>query len=553
MRTRFVAAALTCALLTGGCAVVPTAGPVNPAPGLPANAGDPVVGVIVRPPHSGMTPVAVVQGYLDAMAQPTGDYAIARSYLTPSRAAMWQPNLFTTVYDGPGQLEQDGSHIVRLNAARVGTIDHYLRWSASGPSSQLAVTFGLTQINHEWRIDSAPNGLLLTGGDVTRGYRGFPIYFGAPSGKVLVADGALVPVESSNTATLLTRLLLHGPASWLTTAVTTGFPRGTALTSGVVPIVNGVAEVDLTSEALNATSRERTMLAAQLTSTLSAVPDVYSVAITISGVPLALPNHRVVLPIDFWHALLPESQSPSVATFVSRRGPALLDLGRVTPLAGAIRAGIATNPVLNLPRTQVAGLTRQHVAVLARADGSVSRTLPGSSNVSALTIDRNGLVWAVRSGALLAWNAQGQPIPVFTPNGVRVDRFSIAPDGVRIALSRLVSGASQLVVGAITRRSDGLHIGGLHGVSRNAVSPADVAWSDDTSVVVLVTAPTSSIFDVNSLTGQNAAVVAVQQAVDVAASAQGSILVGTTNGLIWQTSPAFAQEVARGSQPAFGG
>jgi hypothetical protein len=501
-----------------------------------------------------MTPTAIVAGYLDAMAQSTGNYAIARLYLTDDRARAWVPTLRTIVYDGPGTLEQEGSHVVRLSSARVGTIDHSLRWTAAQSADQVDVAFGLVQTAQGWRISSAPDGLLLTGGDISRGYRGFPIYFSAPGGKVLVADGALIPAETANTATLLTKLLLDGPADWLTGAVTTGFPQGTALAVDSVPVVNGVAQVRLTDAVLKATPAERTLLAAQLTNTLSTVPGVFSIIVTVAGQPLAIPRQGNVLAIDAWTSWLPDLQSAVAATFMGANGAKMVEFSKITALKGASRAGITADPVMNLARTRLVGINAATRTVrLARFDGTRARTLIASTGVGGIAFDHNSRIWGTRSGELLAWDGNGQPVPVIVPAELNVDRFAIAPDGVRIAISQLVAGASQLVVGSISRRPDGLHIQGLHTISRNNVSPADLAWADDTRVAVLVVAPSVSIFSVSAISGENGAYQPVQQAIDITASSRGGVLVGTAPGAIWQTTETFTQHVADGSGPSFGG
>jgi hypothetical protein len=70
---------------------------------------------------------------------------------------------------------------------------------------------------------------------------------------------------------------------------------------------------------------------------------------------------------------------------------------------------------------------------------------------------------------------------------------------------------------------------------------------------VLVVSPSVSIFSVNTLSGENSRFASVQQAVDIAASARGGILVGTSAGMIWQTTSTFPREIGPGRQPSFGG
>jgi len=552
MRARLILP-LVAGLLLSACAVVPTSGPIKPAPGLPAGASEPIVGVVARPPREGMDPGAIVAGFLDALAAPSGNYAVARQYLTPQRANSWRPDISTTVYEGPGSLEQDGTHSVRLIANAAGSLDENLRWRAAASGQLLNVDFGMVQVDHAWRISSVPDGLLLTGGDISRSYRGFPIYFGAPDRSVLVADGALVPVEATNTATLITSLLLRGPAGWLAPSVVTGFPRGTALALNSVPVVNGVAEIALTSQVLKATSVERTLIAAQLATTLAAVPGVYEVQITVDGQPLAIPGVGTTFRIDRYLSLLPDTHAPDTATFASPTGAKYYRLGKIRALSGAARAGIVSNPIMDAAHKLIAGLTKTGQIVVAHVDGSRPRVLPSSSGMSGVEFDRNDNLWALRSGALYSWDLRGQSINLAMPAGVRLERFALAPDGVRIAVSQLTAGTTTLQLGAIVRRADGFHLLGLHGVARTAVSPSDVSWSSSLMVAALVSAPSTSLLNINVISGENSVLPVVPTAIDVTASAQGPILFGTSNGNIYETSPAFVQLLTVGSQPSYAG
>lgn len=554
MRRRLLVALVGLTMVVSGCAVVPTSGPINPAPGLPAGAGEPVVGVIARPPRAGMSQGDIVAGFLDAMASPTNNYEIAREYLTPSRALSWDPQLRTVVYDGPGSTntDQDRNHIIHLTASRIGTIDSRRRWTAANPGDSVDVTFGLVQYQDSWRISSVPDGLLLTGGDLSRGYRGYPVYFSAPSGTVLVADGAVIPAESANTATILTQLLLDGPSDWLRGAVRSGFPSGTSLVLDSVPVINGVAQVSLTSRVLRATPAERTLLAAQLTATLAAVPGVLSVSITVAGQPLAIPDEGSVLSVTNWASMLPDTQTPISATFVGKKGPSVFTGGTVRPLKGAKAAGIVSNPIRNYSQTRIAGVRADDSGVIAFTSGADPKPLVGSGGVAGLQFDRAGRLWGVRGGMLYSWDSLGQTIPVIAASSVRIDRFALASDGVRIAVSRLVNGGTELAIGAVVRRSDGLHIQGLHLVSRNAMNPSDLAWIDSTHVVVLQQSPSPLIVNVSAISGENSAIISVPQALDITASARGGILVGTSNGTIWETGPTISQQVAVGTEPSYG-
>ena len=57
------------------------------------------VRVIARPPSAGMSPEAIVKGFLDACADPAQDYGIARQYLMTDSASSWNPETGIEIYD----------------------------------------------------------------------------------------------------------------------------------------------------------------------------------------------------------------------------------------------------------------------------------------------------------------------------------------------------------------------------------------------------------------------------------------------------------------------
>ena len=69
-------AALLLALLTTGCATVPISGPVEEVPLSDRPGG---IDIAPQPPATDVTPARLIEGFLQAMADPADDYAIARA------------------------------------------------------------------------------------------------------------------------------------------------------------------------------------------------------------------------------------------------------------------------------------------------------------------------------------------------------------------------------------------------------------------------------------------------------------------------------------------
>lgn len=84
-------AAITAGLLLTGCSAIPSSGPVVQGPRIDVVGSGGYVRVIARPPSPGMSPEALVRGFLDACASLTDGDETARLYLTPGAAQQWNP------------------------------------------------------------------------------------------------------------------------------------------------------------------------------------------------------------------------------------------------------------------------------------------------------------------------------------------------------------------------------------------------------------------------------------------------------------------------------
>jgi len=146
--TRLVAATLT--LLLGACTDIPTSGPVTEVTVSAEGRG---VQIAPEPPQKGMSASRIVEGFLQAMADPTSDYEVARQYLSSSVRGQWAPRRATVVYDGWVEAAGDG---LELRGTTRGTVDAVGRFTVSRES--LTHDFGLVQEAGEWRGSAPPAG-----------------------------------------------------------------------------------------------------------------------------------------------------------------------------------------------------------------------------------------------------------------------------------------------------------------------------------------------------------------------------------------------------------
>ena len=240
-----------------------------------------------------MSPGEIVAGFVQASASFENDHSVAREYLTPETAAIWNPATGTRVYEGnlalsaQGGTTTEGSTSVQLQAAEAGSISAQGRYQVSAAAREINIGFRLTQVSGEWRIASPPSGLLLSRADIDRAYRSFNVYFLDPSFSTLVPDPRMIPLDGPGVATSLMRALLTGPTDWLAPAVRTGFPDGTTLTVESVPVIDGIARIDLDPLARLTDDATRAVMSAQMVWTLGQVSTISDIEITAGGATVA--------------------------------------------------------------------------------------------------------------------------------------------------------------------------------------------------------------------------------------------------------------------------
>ena len=178
MRLKVTGGLCTLVVLLSGCAGIPNSSEVYFGEEISADTSAQFVRVIARPPSAGMTPEEIVRGFLDASADPSENYGIARQYLDVESAGDWNPLTGIEIYE-PSTIEvSESSPTLTVSAAKLGTISDLGRYQSSDPGAQISKSFELKQdAGGEWRISEPNDGILLSSGDVDRSFRSFPIYF----------------------------------------------------------------------------------------------------------------------------------------------------------------------------------------------------------------------------------------------------------------------------------------------------------------------------------------------------------------------------------------
>ena len=558
MNLKITSGLLVIAIALSGCAGIPKSSEVYFGEEISEDSSAQFVRVIARPPSTGMSPEEIVRGFLDACADPSENYGIARQYLEVESADNWNPITGIQIYESSTIEVSGDAPELTVSAGKLGTISDLGRFLSGDPGAKISSSFELTQdAGGQWRIADLSDGILLSSGDVDRSFRSFPIYFFNTELTSLVTDNVLVPVSNSGAATSLVRSLLDGPSPYLSPVATSAFPVGTTLTYGSVPITNGIAQVDLSNEILGADEVTRRALSAQLVWTLSVLPNVSAVQISVSGQPLALSNTAALQTIADWRSLStlpnPELQILNVikneAIFSTVNELETLKYIAPAPLVFA-------SP--NLVGTQLAIVTadRKSLQVTNSAESKFAIVAQGEQ-ISKPTWDREGNIYFSDFGqGVSEVTRDGSLRPVTVDASTlgtndQVKQVAVSSDGVRVAVV-LSDGIQDVVaVGAVFKTDSETRIIGLHRIERSITTVRDIVWSSPTSIAVIGSDESKSdlVFDVSLLDGKTKLSSTPVGAQQILVDGSGKLYVSTvdgTNQLVFQQSFGTWVQVASG-------
>jgi hypothetical protein len=555
-----------------GCAQIPTSGPVERGDEVQGTEDDPPVRVLPRGPVAGQSQQEVVEGFLDASASFEDRHAVARRFLTTHAADQWNPDAGVTVIDDfPRPTYQVQGSRVELRAKQTARIT---REGAFVPRGGVGIsrTFIMKREGDSWRIAKPPPGLLLDRIEVSLAFRAYDVYFmNRASQPFLVADPVYLPVGQSGSATSLVQALLDGPTQWLRPAVESMIPADTELYLDSVPVENGIADVDLSAEFLNADPEAQEQAAAQITATLlERSVSVTGVTISVEGTTLQLPSAPAVFTSETWESFDPNALTPGLGALFVREGVVrrLDDEGRQPKVQGALGLGHynvrdpsqswdgATITALNQRRTQ---LLVTHPFLERRVDSR----LPGRGLLPA-TIDANDRVWALDVGGRrpTLWVSQGarwRRAVLRVPPG-EITSLRVSADGTRMAIvvhrDSGRPGRGELMVGRVVPGADRLRVEAFRRIERSLADVDDASWVDGSTLVVLGSSSGSVVQP--TLININRTVTDVPGELLVGlTSVVGApglpLLADTPRGVIWQSTASDWRALTPGTDPAYPG
>ena len=525
------------ALALTGCVSIPHSGPVNAADAAPPERSS--VALIAYGPTPDATANQIVQGFLRAVAAGGNDeFAVAREYLAGPAAETWNPRAQVRVFtarDVTYSQSEDGA--VRATATAAATVDAQGRYTEAAPDTPLQLDFTLARTDDgQWRIVDLEDGILVSPAVFENQYDPYQLYFLSPDNEALVPETRWYPQRSA--ASLIARHLLEGPSTWLAGGVTTAVPTGTRLAEGSVSVVDSVAQVDLSSEALAAEPAQRGLMAAQLEESLRTVPGIQSVTLTVGGNPLPL-----------------EGEAPDLLRNPYVTGnPVVVAEGRAQRFTGSelvplVGESLATDPRMPaLPYDDASGRavvldgTDRLVSLPNEQDGGA--VLTTGTNLVAPSIDRHGWIWTTpraSDGTLRAVLPNGTVTSVSATwlDDADVLSLRVSRDGTRIVVIWQADGVSRIELATVLRDSDGrpLAVGEPVRVGESVTSALAAAWVDEQTVAVLGSSGTDTAIAVHLVTigGPTVKLPPVTGATRVAAATgDRTLVVGTEDGELYE-------------------
>jgi hypothetical protein len=556
VKIRFVIATGLVALVLSGCAGIPSTGGVESGKGR-AVVVDPLVPVAPVPDPTD-EPVTLTDKFIQACAAGvSGTFAAAEAYLAPSARATWDPEAKVTVF-GSGDFTpvwNEAAKTVTYSLPVIATVDSAGIFTEVDPGAPQNVVFAMSQESSgQWRISGIENGIVLAQAHFDDLFRSVPLAFASADGKFVVPDLRWVPRGSA--ATFAVNALLGGPSAWLADAVQTGIPVTTSLALQAVPITNGSAAVALNAGAAG-TAAQRALARVQLVKTLTRLPDISSVSVTIGGLPLEADAS----------ALLNDAPIPgttAVAFVEGRLGTWEADALSVVPAAVGVLPDGANSPALAYDGTTAAFLV--HQSTLVTTNALASGTVPldagaklsepvmpvtvaySGTNLVAPSFDWYGWLWTAErsgTGSLVAIPPGGSAQEVSVPwlEGREVGAVRVSHDGARVAVLSREGGIWRLDVAALIRDSGGVprSVGLPLSVGLGVGPASHVVWVDDVTVAVLADGPagTTPSLGVSVVGGGTTVLTTSPDAVGVAArNGTSSVAVVTRDGAIFQRSTA---------------
>lgn len=483
MRRALSLLSLMLVLALTACTGLPTSGYVNPGRG-PQVDDTQAFAFVPDGPQEDATPAEIVEGFLRAGSGPADDWATAKLFLAPG--ARWDPRSRVTIdrlADRRATPSADGTSVA-VALTTIAAVDADGAYSPTAAGSAETLSYTLARVDDQWRITSAPDGVVLYEEVFPTVYQSASVAYFDPSYSFIVPDVRWFP-RPLVASRIATALVDGQPSAWLAGAVRSAFPDELSLVGRSVTLSSdGIAQVQLPRAALSLDRTTLDRMQTQLVRSL-ATAGINEVQMTVEGTPIAASEVSVrVTRVD---------PSPAVLTSIGAFG--VLAGDAVEPIDGLSDAVESLSPSaveLEADRSLAAVRTQQGTVASALSDGRTF-LLDDRAGLIAPSIDGQGEIWSVPANAptqVRAITAEGVPRAVGNawPDAAEIVSMQVSRDGTRIAAIVTVSGVREVWVAGIERENTEVNLGPPHVLSFSQQGAFDLAWLDDTTVGVLVSA-----------------------------------------------------------------
>ncbi|HEV7909295.1 MAG TPA: LpqB family beta-propeller domain-containing protein [Pseudonocardiaceae bacterium] len=473
-RSRVLVLLVAMVCLTG-CAAIPTQSQPKPigAPTARQSA------VSAPEPNNDSDPLMLVRDFVNASANPDGDYAVAKAYLTDDAKKKWDTKAPPTVIERdfgtvPGtptdsSSDQDKKRTVMLQGRNVGRL--HPNDNAFVPMIGDLVTPIRVEKRDDgqWRISEPPNGVYVTATGFNTYYQRVTLYFYTPDFTVLVPDARyVVSPPTTSIPRRVTDLLVGGPSEGMRGAVVSALGKTAERRNAVQEADDGALEVDL-AKLGDLTPQTRKQIVAQVVKSLAGVTS-SRIRVKVDGVVIATEQtdwrpsdvqtgEALVTPnADQRGLVVSGGQLRSLADGTQIRGPAGTGEYNAVSAAQSLdgsELAVVSKPEQRGVRLRV-GQVDQSLREVDLSAGSLTRPTwllsgaPDKPSDEVWTVaDGTNVVRVSKTGAG-TWTANSVNATALAPLGGQITELRLSRDGTRVAA--VVGG--KLVVAAVVRNQD---------------------------------------------------------------------------------------------------
>jgi hypothetical protein len=503
-----------------GCATLPMSGPIRIGPDLAPATDSESFYYSPALPADGATQTEILAGFIAAGTAPQNDYAIAREYLEESIKSVWNPNQELLIQSSSPKVQVVSDEVATVEIEVLARIDSAGRYETLPAGSTRVLEYGFGLQNGQIRLISAPDVTVVIRPVFDVVFKSYSIFFLDQSKRNLVPELRWFPATPA-TGTKLVNALLAGPSSWLAPFVVSAVPTGTKLSIDAVAIASRVAQVDLSAEALASGNEDRPLMKAQLFATLSQLPNVDEVSISIERSTQDIANSELVaLPLVARSvlALGPEGMESLTGSNLnaSSAGLSFFENRSISLLAASSGAG-------SLAAATESGVYRTGLA----NPGTDVELVSSRTSLIGLEYDQQQFLWLVGAGSdMQAISATGELLAVSAPwlGRQQVSAFALSPEGARAAVLVKSANRTRVLVAGVIRDASGAPTALAEPleIASELESPILISWYNPVTVAIVNQGTDPVSLTLATLGGTARSLPALNQATALVSAGAGS-------------------------------